>query len=96
MSLQALLWSAPLRRTYTEPPWVLRVVCHVFALGVFYMLESGGVDSALARVALLDADLLPSPSRLLTLALLPVNVLHFGFVCVLLVERVSDACSNWR
>ena len=37
------------------------------------MLESCGVDSALARVALLDTDLLPSPLSLVTVAPLPFN-----------------------
>ena len=58
------------------------------------MLESGGVDSALARVAFLDTDLLSSPLSLVTVALLYLIFLHFSFVCVLLVGRVSDTCSN--
>ena len=62
---------------------------------VFFVLESAGVDSALARVALLDTDLLlPSPLSLVTVALLPLYFLHFSCVCMLLAGRVSDACSN--
>ena len=54
------------------------------------------VDSAPARVALLDTDLLPPPLSLVTVALLPLNVLLFSSVCVLMVGRVSNTCSNWR
>ena len=45
----------PLALDITRSRLGLRVVCHVL------MLESRGVDSALARVALLDTDLLTVP-----------------------------------
>ena len=63
---------------------------------VFYVPESGGIDSALVRVASLDTDLLPSPLSLVTVALLPLIFLHFSFACVLVVGPVSEVCSNWR
>ena len=65
MSLQALLGTAPLRltshRAALGAPRGLSRVC--FGC-VFYMLESGGVDLALLRVAL-------SPLSMVTAALLP-------------------------
>ena len=74
----------------------LRRTSHRAALGAPRGLspESGGVDSALVRVAFVDTDLLPSPLSLATVALLTLMFLRFSFVCVL--ERVAEACSNWR
>ena len=60
------------------------------------MPESGGVDSGPVRVAFLDTGLLPSPLSMVTVALLPLIFLHFSFVCVLVAERASEACSGWR
>ena len=77
-------------RHHTELPWVLRVVCHVFALGVvFFVQESGGIGSALARVALLNTDLLPSPLSLVTVALAPFNFSSFQ-LCVLRARVRTD------
>ena len=83
MSLQALLETAPLRRTSHRAalgaPRGLSRVC--FGCVFFFVLESGGVDSALARVALLDTDLLPSPVSLATVALLPL-IFFISALCV--------------
>ena len=59
---------------------------------VFFMLESGGVDSALARVTLLDTDFLPPSLSLMTVLLLIFHLL--SSVCILVIGRVSNTCSN--
>ena len=59
---------------HAELPWVLRVVCHEFA---------SVSSSCWSPVGFLDTDLLPSPLSLVTVALLPLIVLHFSFgVCI--------------
>ena len=97
LSLQALLGTAPLRRTSHRAalgaPRGLSRVC--FGC-VFFTLESGGVGSGLARVALLDTDLQPPPLSLVTVALLPSIFLLFSSVCISVVGRVFNTCSNWR
>ena len=89
LSLQVLLGTALLRRTSHRAALGAPRGSSLVCLGcVFFSLESGGVDSALSRVALLDTDVLPPPSGLLTVALLPLIFLLDSCVCILMVGRV--------
>ena len=69
---------------------MLRVVCLVFALSVSSTCRGPLDGSALLRVALLDTGLLPTPSSMVTVALL-FNFSSFQ-LCVFTSERVSEAC----
>ena len=74
LSLQVLLGTALLSRTSNRAALGAPRGSSLVCLGcVFFSLESGGVDSALSRVALLETDFLPPPSGLLTVALLSFN-----------------------
>ena len=84
----ALLVAALRRTSHRAALGAPRCLSRVCFACVFFMLESGGVDSALARVAFLDTDLLSSPLSLVTVALLPLIFLHFSFVCIVGWARV--------
>ena len=57
------------------------------------VLESGGVDSALARVALLDTDLLPPPCSLKFFIFSALCVFWWLGACLTRVRTDDEGCT---